>query len=643
MEGTKGVTATLTLDVLLDEGPGVLYPDPETMSFVVRGEDFQQAEACAVSWTKEQGLWDPPYDVRWKLERQDGNPLDHVDGGSAGAAIALGLGKLLADAQPNRTELLFDSWRKLDFTGLAASARVTPTGNLAVVSGLRRKLMALRDHSFPRVHTVVVDCAQKLPKGLVPVDGDWNIVKDPGAEFRVLKAPSIDEARMLITSDTKTRWSIDCAIPRRNSSFVGREKLIEHVRDFIEKRDSGYLVLIGLVGQGKSTFLAEWIRREQERLKEAVVYHILGREGTATATMENVATCLYGRLRRKWRFVEPVGWKGTDADKLELFLAHLSDNELRDRKKEVLYIDAADQVAATPLLPGALRELPPGVLCVITSRAKLDWLGTAESVTRWELDTRHVDDRSDIRSFLKAQSRHLSKPLPARFIEEIVRHPKEVPVFFTVAAGLRELEDPAATEEERNRWRTDAARWRFPAEETIRSEALRAIAKAGREGITERTFWRTLGLHATAAEELSEENLEELGLWEEGVTDRVLRLAANFFRARPILRAPSVPFFLDHPGYRREISYRRGARGAIDCHRALAEGCRAVLARRPSSTSEYALRHRLGHLIEGHEWEKVGASFGDGDFILKRSRRFGFAGVHRDAAAAAAHPALGNE
>ncbi|MBV7333596.1 hypothetical protein KFU94_36255 [Chloroflexi bacterium TSY] len=95
----EGVLATLTLQLLSDVGSGLLYPDPVTMSFVTRDEAFQQAEQNGVSYLCSEGLWkeNETIDVRWRLLRQDRNPLVHIEGGSAGGAFALGLAQLLAN------------------------------------------------------------------------------------------------------------------------------------------------------------------------------------------------------------------------------------------------------------------------------------------------------------------------------------------------------------------------------------------------------------------------------------------------------------------------------------------------------------------------------------------------------------------
>ena len=96
LEKSLGITADLVL-ALIEEGQGMLYPDPETMSFVRCGEEFLQAGQHAVAFIRERGLWPKTKDVRWMITRRGQEPMLEIHGGSAGGAFALGLAKLLAN------------------------------------------------------------------------------------------------------------------------------------------------------------------------------------------------------------------------------------------------------------------------------------------------------------------------------------------------------------------------------------------------------------------------------------------------------------------------------------------------------------------------------------------------------------------
>lgn len=90
----QGLAADLTLE-LLSNGNGDIYADPGSMWYPAQRETFRQALESAVEFVRSRGLWPIRQDVRWRVVRQDSGPLDILDGGSAGAAFALALAKLV--------------------------------------------------------------------------------------------------------------------------------------------------------------------------------------------------------------------------------------------------------------------------------------------------------------------------------------------------------------------------------------------------------------------------------------------------------------------------------------------------------------------------------------------------------------------
>jgi hypothetical protein len=94
LENNIGITADLTLE-LIEAGEGILYPNPQTMSFVLCGESFHQSEQNTIAFLREQGLWPKTKDVRWTITKKSLEPIFEINGGSAGGAFALGLAKLL--------------------------------------------------------------------------------------------------------------------------------------------------------------------------------------------------------------------------------------------------------------------------------------------------------------------------------------------------------------------------------------------------------------------------------------------------------------------------------------------------------------------------------------------------------------------
>ena len=88
----QGIVATLSLEQRSD-GSGLCYPAPN-LAFVRRDPTFREAERDACTYVKDAGLWKPDQDVRWRVERRDGQPITTLTGSSMGFAFALGLAKL---------------------------------------------------------------------------------------------------------------------------------------------------------------------------------------------------------------------------------------------------------------------------------------------------------------------------------------------------------------------------------------------------------------------------------------------------------------------------------------------------------------------------------------------------------------------
>jgi hypothetical protein len=88
----QGVVATLSLEPR-SGGSGLCYPTPD-LAFVRRDPTFREAEHNACTYVKDAGLWKADHDVRWRVTRRDGQPINTLTGSSMGFAFALGLAKL---------------------------------------------------------------------------------------------------------------------------------------------------------------------------------------------------------------------------------------------------------------------------------------------------------------------------------------------------------------------------------------------------------------------------------------------------------------------------------------------------------------------------------------------------------------------
>jgi WD40 repeat protein len=618
-----------------------LYSAPGLI-FAKCNNEFEVAAKTAFSCARDlvrsvANAWD----IRWRLRMRKGWPME-LTGPSAGGAFTLGIAKLLADHSPPGSEGenadVVEMLRGLNLSGVSVTAAIDEKGIFLPIGGAGCKLSAaaLRD-SFPHIHTVVVAEEQDIEiYGLEEGAKKQAILRDPGSDFHVIRAANLRAAIRLLSTHLATRWETDCSLPARNPDFVGRKDLTEKVRRFIDddSRKSGYLVLVGGMGKGKSTFLAEFIHCERSRRDgEALICHIIDYQRPETRKIGNIAKCLYEQLRRKHVFREPDGWKEwREERKLDELLRYLSETQLqKSARKEVLYIDAADQAETSkkePLLPGALRRLPPGVLCVITSRTDLEWIKSWESVKVWEME-QYTDDRKDVGLYLERAGKRVSPPLSKDLIDSVMKQPAP-PVFFTVVGRMRQLADMTEDEAEKERLRNDPGLWVIAPEELAATESVRRVRRAGDIGIGEVEFWKTLGLVAIAKEPPWERLLRRLGVWEEGRTEWILQLAANFFERRPKLRNPEAPYRFEHPGYYREIMRHLDTEDMEECHGKIAKGCEDWSNHR-GSVRQYALRHRLEHLAGAGCWEQFAEAFAEAEFIVERGRsERGFAGIYAD-------------
>jgi len=522
---------------------------------------------------------------------------------------------------------LLDQMRLLELSGVVVSAALPDTGfdRLRPIGGEVAKFAAAaRDRSFPRVHTLVVAHDQDLSGLDLVIDRNSNLFRErsPTSDFVIVKAESLTKAIKLLRMrlEQLEAGSLSNNLPGRDPEFVGRRSLFRKLDEWIATTPAGYLLIVGGVGRGKTAFMAECVHSHIEQ-GEVPVYHFIDYHPSVTGGPESVANSLYQQLRIKYAVWEPREWGiQTAGDRLELILKDQVAPKLGGRK-EVLFVDAADQVGVKDLeflLPGALRlRLPAGVLCVITSRYQLAWLG--QPVTTWHWDD-VADERGDVGEFLERRSRGLPVPLDELFVKTVLDQPGPK-VFFTVKKNLRTLEAEGQTAVARE-LRANPLLWLLPAEELIEGDAQTRIRRLTGLGITEQVFWRTLGLLACAGKHLSPELMQELRVWEEGTTDVILRMAANFFKTDMQVFRPQLTFEFDHPGYQRSIAgdpndltRTPGHLSEADrrwCHSRLADGCWHALVHGDFVPAmQYATEYLPRHLREAGRAEELVPFLGD--------------------------------
>jgi hypothetical protein len=459
-------------------------------------------------------------------------------------------------------------------------------------------------------------------------------------------ATSLDEALELYERHSRLKWHhIDCDFGNwLPSRFVGRDRLFERVRQFLRENQSGYLVLVHEMGWGKTSFLAELVHRAWQRGLDPV-YHFIRGIGDFTSQTQAIVGCLYHRLLRKhsYWFHEPDHWQNDPLKiRLQRFLEQFSQRfkgEIQAGREppEVLYLDAADQATLDDesLLPGVLSTLPEGVYCIITSRTRLDWLQWRFQQVTMEEIGHDVADRRDAREYLQWRGERLQLPLREGLINQIVLAERP-PVFFTLNFWLRQLETRPPGPELSHLY-NDPKPWLSEPEKLVDEEAERVLKQAKRKDISPAKFWETLGFLALLRSELSQHDLEQLGLWEETM-EKVVTLAANFFRPVDPLQ-PDAPLRFAHPGYARKILQMLSAGKVQKCLRRVAEACDGWKSL-SGGARQYALEWRLEHWLEAGDYECLAKAFGDVGFATEVITQFGRAILYEAACRAMADSRL---
>lgn len=608
-----GVVADLILE-LVPEGNGSCYPIPALL-FLLRDRDFVNAENTALGYMQVLDAWPKGYDLRWRLLRRDGQALSvPLHGGSLGGCFGFGLEKLLASETGPFRDIC-----KLGLAGVAVVADMNGRGQLGKVDGVLEKLLqAAREKSFPRIHTVIIAQEEELAcPPLEPHPPGSNIFRAPHEDFHLIKAPDVRVGIERLMIDEQTRWhGIDCQLPPAAVDFVGRSALFGLVDQFIAGAEAGYLVIRANMGVGKSAFMRALLHARRTA-GDVPIYHIIQSHNSGSGDPDQIAACFYERLRRKHGIQEPAEWTLLPIERrLERLLLSLSERLSAEGRKEVLYLDAADQANIQPgetLLPGALCRLPRQIIAVVTSRPGVTWLQVGEPVRIVDMED-HIDARADAELYLRRVAPRLNPPLDDDFMAEVI-HQSDPPIMFTVVACVQELAHPETTPERRAALRSNPAIWSTPPERLIVEELNRRITEAKREGIAEDLFWSTLSVVAAAREALTRDQFQALGLLTEAPHAGVLKLCASFFRKSPGLENPDLPYVFAHPGYVREILRRAGSHTLRQSHRQLAEGCRRAKAAGEQPIRHYAFQQMCAHLRHAEDWNGLCETLSDDQFL----------------------------
>jgi len=180
-------------------------------------------------------------------------------------------------------------------------------------------------------------------------------------------------ATALIAAAMDWRRQFRSLIDIKTEGFVGRQYVFDKIEDFLTNKPNGYFTIEGDPGLGKSTILAEYVRRHE------CVAHFNDRLGSFDRTsqfLKSVCTQLIAKYRLPYSELPP------DANQNNTFLGKLLSEvseQLKPGERLVIVVDALDEVDPDSqensknilYLP---RYLPKNVYFVMSRRRGVDLL-----------------------------------------------------------------------------------------------------------------------------------------------------------------------------------------------------------------------------------------------------------------------------
>ena len=182
---------------------------------------------------------------------------------------------------------------------------------------------------------------------------------------------------------------------KRTEHFVGRSFVFEQVDDLLHQDQTGYLLLRGQPGIGKSALMAELVRR-----RGSVFHFNVASAGIRSARAMLLNLCAQLIIRYKLPYSGLPATAGLDASFLSRLLAEAAERAaVTGELPIVLVIDALDESEEPAEFENRLKlppELPDGVVVIATIRDKVDdALDVAVRLPQLALladDPRNLDD-----------------------------------------------------------------------------------------------------------------------------------------------------------------------------------------------------------------------------------------------------------
>jgi WD40 repeat protein len=440
-------------------------------------------------------------------------------------------------------------------------------------------------------------------------------------EERPGRKTEIARIRMLIL-DPKLKRSdiIDFTGERgRHEHFFGRQDILREFSEWLRARDSGWLLLTGSPGLGKSAIFNHWLGlREQAGLPTA--FHFIRRGIHNWADPLVVRASLAAQVERD--FPDQSDADADPAQRLEQLLHRISPVLQQRRQQLVLLVDGLDEATTigdkdNPIPRIFPHELPKRIFVFAASRPlhpHLDWFKRRTgALCAIDLDGR-PGNLEAVGAFWAALRGTLS-PSPA---DDLVR-----------AAVARSEGNLLHAVKLHQLWSQPGAQRSIDTIphgfEGMLRELWERIGKLPRD--EKRIARQGLSLLCAARQALPLSVIDELLDWDEGeARDEILPLLRELLHEEHGHEQPAYRPF--HEGVR-ELVERELPETLREHHRRLAR----FAAGSPTGSDfrrGYALRHRVGHQIEAGEIKEAAASCRDISYLAEKACALGVFEVERE-------------
>jgi hypothetical protein len=406
---------------------------------------------------------------------------------------------------------------------------------------------------------------------------------------------------------------IDFTLERgRHRRFVERDDVLALLDEWLlGPDDTGWVVVTGGPGMGKSAILSKWLER-RETASAAVPHHFVRRQVIDWDQPERIAASLAAQIEAM--FPKQRDARAKPERRLPELLGRVSKH-LGASGRLVIVVDGLDETRAEPgenPLPRFLPHVvPTGIRILCATRPTyphLDWIEARSPARRVNLDDDQWTSSNEavVRGFWEAVGPAYQPPLPASTVAAAIAR-AEGNVLHTVMLHdvLRDL-PPEQRRVER-----------------IPRGLKRLIGEAWDHAAATESVRVGLGLLCAAQEALSLDALAEVAAWSYDDKERFVRDARQLLLEEPASWAGVEAYRPRHDWVRELMAERLGGAALRAHHETLAR----TLARWPSAMEptarRYALRHALIHRVEAGAWTDAWRLAADMSFLEAKCRELG--------------------